>query len=192
MSSSKKSVAFFERGSWYHRTKILQEDYTVTYGKKGGFKTKEEAEESYAKYNNEYEKQLEVHHLNIDKEVYFSNYLIYWYENIFKDREPENTYALGVAYIIYNLIVPFLRQNDYSIDIKLRLINTTYLDSLLEELSKVTPSSGNKCQEVLSVALRDARDEQYIIGSPMEGTKKYKRNKPKIKILKKEELKKLL
>ena len=58
MSSSKKSVAFFERGSWYHRTKILQEDYTVTYGKKGGFKTKEEAEESYAKYNNEYEKQL--------------------------------------------------------------------------------------------------------------------------------------
>ena len=34
----KNSVAFFENGSWYHRTKILNNDYTVKYGKKGGFK----------------------------------------------------------------------------------------------------------------------------------------------------------
>ena len=46
-----KSVAFFENGSWYHRTKTLNNDYTVKYGKKGGFKTKEEAEESFQKYD---------------------------------------------------------------------------------------------------------------------------------------------
>lgn len=90
------------------------------------------------------------------------------------------------------MIVPFLRQNDYVRDIKLRLINTNYLNSLLEELAKITSSAGNKCQEVLSIALKDAKNEHYIVDEPMKGTKKYKRNKPKIKILKKEELKKLL
>ena len=26
-----KSVAFFENGSWYHRTKVMNDDYTVGY-----------------------------------------------------------------------------------------------------------------------------------------------------------------
>lgn len=34
-----KKVAFFERGSWYHRTKFYDENFMVKYGKKGGFKT---------------------------------------------------------------------------------------------------------------------------------------------------------
>ena len=51
-----KGVAFFENGSWYHRTKELNEDYTVKYSKKGGFATEKEAEESY----NEYEENLQL------------------------------------------------------------------------------------------------------------------------------------
>lgn len=192
MNRKKVGNAFYERGSWYHRIKILNEDYTTTYSKKGGFETPEEAEESFNKYNEEYKEQLEVHHLNIDKEVYLSSYLIYWYENIFKNREPENTYALGVAYVIYNMIVPILRDNDSSGDIKLKLVNIGYLDELLEELAKITPSSGNKCREVLLTALKDARDNQYITENPAEWTKKYPRSKPKIKLLTKEQLKKLL
>ena len=39
----KKSVAFFERGSWYHRTKTLNKDGTVKYGKKGGFESEQDA-----------------------------------------------------------------------------------------------------------------------------------------------------
>lgn len=35
--SKKYPHAFYERGSWYHRTKVLQEDYSVKYGKIGGF-----------------------------------------------------------------------------------------------------------------------------------------------------------
>jgi len=89
-----KSVAFYERGSWYHRIKTLNADYTVSYGKKGGFKTQEEAEKSYEECNEEYMKELTIHHLNIDKEVYLSNYLVYWFENIFKEKNLENTYIL--------------------------------------------------------------------------------------------------
>ena len=46
----KKSVAFFERGSWYHRYKLVLDDGTVKYLKKGGFKTESEAVDSYKKY----------------------------------------------------------------------------------------------------------------------------------------------
>ena len=77
-----KSVAFYERGSWYHRTKELQDDYKVKYGKKGGFKTKEEAEESYFLCNETFIKDLTSHHLMIDKEVMVSDYLVYWFEYI--------------------------------------------------------------------------------------------------------------
>ena len=45
-----KKIAFFERGSWYDRTKSYDENFMVKYGKKGGFKTAEEAEASYYKY----------------------------------------------------------------------------------------------------------------------------------------------
>ena len=41
---SENGVAFFERGSWYHRIRFYDEDYIVRYGKKGGFKTPEDAE----------------------------------------------------------------------------------------------------------------------------------------------------
>ncbi|MFR3184653.1 MAG: hypothetical protein ACLTVV_15905 [Ruminococcus sp.] len=31
---SKNGIAFFERGSWYHRIRWYDEDYLVRYGKK--------------------------------------------------------------------------------------------------------------------------------------------------------------
>ena len=43
MRETKKGNAFYERNSWHHRIKILNEDYSTSYGKKGGFKTPEEA-----------------------------------------------------------------------------------------------------------------------------------------------------
>lgn len=192
MNVNRVGNAFFERGSWYHRIKILNEDFTTSYGKKGGFRTPEEAEESYNQCLEKYEQELSIHHLDINTDIFFSNYLIYWYENIFKERNPDNNYALGVAYVIYNMVVPFLRDNNSGADIKLELVNTTYLDAILIELAKITPSAGNKCREILGTALKDAVECGYIKDNPIEGTKKYKRKKPKIKILSKKELKILL
>lgn len=190
--SNGKSVAFFERGSWYHRTKELQDDYKVKYGKIGGFKTQKEAEESYKLYDEQFTKELTANHLMIDKEVMLSDYLIYWFEYVFRERENENNYELGVAYVIYNFIVPLLEQDEGSANIKLKLANTSYFNSLLEELSKITKSAGNKCREVLHLALKDATSDNYIRINPIENTKKYHREKPKIKILREIELKKLL
>lgn len=188
----KKSVAFFERGSWYHRTKELQDDYTVKYGKIGGFKTKEEAEESQKKYEEIYQKQLTDNHLQIDNEVMLSDYLIYWFENIFREKNINKNYETGVAYVIYNFVVPILKQQDGKANIKLKLANVDYFNSLLRELAKTTESAGNKCREVLFQALKDARENEYLSVNPLELADKYPRNKPKITILRETELIELL
>lgn len=52
-----KSVAFYERGSWYHRYKELEENGTIKYSKKGGFTTQKQAEESYYIYEERFKKQ---------------------------------------------------------------------------------------------------------------------------------------
>lgn len=190
--SKNQSIAFYERGSWYHRTKELQEDYTVKYGKKGGFKTQEEAEESYKNQNEQFIKDLTANHLMIDKEVMLSDYLIYWFEYVFREEQDNKNYEIGVAYVIYNFIVPLLKQDDGSANIKLKLANTDYFNSILKELSKMTKSAGNKCREVLNNAMKDACSNNYINNNPIENTEKYYREKPKIKILCEKELKKLL
>lgn len=193
MSTNKnKSVAFYERGSWYHRTKELQDNYKVKYGKIGGFKTQEEAEESYKKHNEQFIRELTANHLMIDKEVMLADYLIYWFEYVFREEQDNKNYEIGVAYIIYNFIIPLLRRDEGSANIKLRLTNTDYFDSILEELSKMTKSAGNKCREVLNLAMKDALKDSYIKDNPIQNTKKYYREKPKIKILREDELRKLL
>lgn len=192
MSGNSKSVAFYERGSWYHRTKELQDDYKVKYGKIGGFKTKEDAEESYKNHNEKFIKELTANHLMIDKEVMLSDYLIYWFEYIFKEEQSNKNYEIGVAYVIYNFIVPLLKQDECNVNIKLKLTSTDYFNSILEELSKITKSAGNKCREVLSIAMKDAVRDNYIYNNPIENTNRYPRVKSKIKILREDELKKLL
>ena len=187
-----KSKVFFERGSWYHRTKELQDDYTVKYGKLGGFKTEAEAEESRLKYEEKYQRQLTDNHLQIDSEVMLADYLIYWFENIFRERNVDCNYETGIAYVIYNFIVPILRQEDGKANIKLKLANTDYFNSLLKELEKITPSAGNKCREVLFHAMRNAKENNYIKDNPVELADKYYRNKPNVKILNENELSALL
>lgn len=190
--NTNKSVAFYERGSWYHRTKELQDNYKVKYGKVGGFKTKEEAEESYKKHNEQFIRELTANHLMIDKEVMLADYLIYWFEYVFREEQDNKNYEIGVAYVIYNFIIPLLRNNDGSANIKLKLTNTDYFNSILKELSKMTKSAGNKCREVLNLAMKDAFKDNYINNNPIENTEKYYREKPKIKILREDELRKLL
>ena len=101
-NNTKKSVAFFERGSWYHRTKELLEDNSIKYGKVGGFKTKEEAEESYYKYREEFEKQSVIKNI-YDDNLLLKDYLIYWFDNVYSPVIQPTTRML-TAYVIYNLM----------------------------------------------------------------------------------------
>ena len=181
-----KSVAFFERGSWYHRTKILQNDYSVKYGKIGGFQTQSEAEESYRKHKEEFERAIVANGIMKNKDVLLVDYLIYWYEKIYFPKVESTTAMLG-AYTLYSLIIPNI---DHSL--KLRLATTEYIDVLLEQISKCTASAGNKSRELLNMAFKSAELDGYINNNPITMTKTYPRKRGRIKLLKETEVKKLL
>ena len=56
----KSGVAFWEYTSWCHRYKVLGINGEVIYKKKRGFKTEEEAVESYYKYKAKFEADQEI------------------------------------------------------------------------------------------------------------------------------------
>lgn len=74
--ANKKSIAFFEAGSWYHRTKLLQRDGTTKYSKKGGFATAKEAEESYYQYEEKYKKAYRAYCISSSKDFDLKDYFL--------------------------------------------------------------------------------------------------------------------
>ena len=181
----KKSVAFFERGSWYHRTKTLNKDGTVKYGKKGGFESEQDAVKAYKLAEKEFkqkQRKLMMEGKN-RQEVMLKDYLIYWYEEVFSQRVENTTKMLG-AYVLYDLVFPNIEQ-----DIKLHYVSVEYMDALLEKLSHSCASAGNTCRTYLNIAFKDAAVEGYIPRNPIPDTKPYKRKTPKITIYSKDKLK---
>uniref|UniRef100_UPI004055B6C3 site-specific integrase n=1 Tax=Agathobacter sp. TaxID=2021311 RepID=UPI004055B6C3 len=181
----KKSVAFFERGSWYHRTKTLKEDGTVKYGKKGGFESEQDAVKAYKLAEKEFKQQQRkaVMTGKNRQEVMLKDYLIYWYEEVFSQRIKNTTKMIG-AYVLYDLVFPNMEQ-----DIKLRYVSVEYMDALLEKVSHSCASAGNTCRAYLNIAFKDAVIEGYIPRNPIPDTKAYKRKAPKVTIYSKEKLK---
>ena len=180
-----KSKSFFENNSWYHRTKVLQEDGTVKYSKKGGFATRKEADKSYDQCEAEFKKAYRAYQIahQVNTEIMLKDYLLYWFEEVFSERVESTTRMVG-AYALYNLILP---QMEY--DIKVRYVNSDYLNMVLEKAAKVTASAGNKAREFLNLAFKEAVISGYIKTNPVTGTKPYRRQKPKIIVLGKEKIK---
>lgn len=183
MAAKNKSPAFYEGSSWFHRVKILQEDGSTKYSKRGGFSTPEEAERSYRKSEEEYTKAYRNYYAHTQKDFNLKEYLIYWLEEIYTPRIANTTKVLA-NFVLYDLIIPNMNQS-----IKLKYVNTEYLDALLGAVSKAFESAGNKGRELLNIALKDAVMLGYIKDNPVPLTKPYKRKKPHIKVLSKEKIK---
>lgn len=181
--ANKKSVVFFEAGSWYHRIKLLQEDGSTKYSKKGGFQTEKEAEASCRAYEEEYKKAYRAYHAARFTDMKLDDYLIYWLEQIYSAR-IEGTTLRVANYVLYDLLLPNMVQA-----IKLRHVNAEYLDELLAIVAKTCESAGNKSRELLNIALKDAVAHGYIHSNPVPDTKPYKRKKPKIFVLSKGKIK---
>ena len=181
--ANKRSVAFFEAGSWYHRVKILKEDGTTRYSKKGGFMTAKEAEESHYICEEEYKKAYRAYHVSSSADFDLKDYLIYWLEEIYSARIENTTYMVA-TYVVYDLLIPHMNQG-----MKLRYVNVEYLNALLRTVSKVCESAGNKSREILNIALKDAVAQGYLRRNPVPDTKPYRRRKPKIMVLSKERMK---
>ena len=184
-TKQKLGAAFFEGSSWYHRIKILQEDGTVKYSKRGGFASEKDAEKSYHQCEEEFKKAYRAFLMKnkSGSNIGFKDYLVYWFEEVYSKRIETTTRMVG-AYTLYDLIVPNIEQ-----DIKLKYLNVEYLDTLLLKVSGISKSSGNKSRELLNMALKDAVVQGEIRNNPVADTKPYPRETPSITILSKEKLK---
>ena len=181
--SKKCPHAFYERGSWYHRTKILREDYSVIYGKVGGFQSDVEAEKDYENHIKEFNQNLSSRLTIQGSDISLKDYLIYWYQSIFSERIVSTTEYLS-AYVLYTFLLPSIDG-----DVRLRTVSSEYLDEVLKRASRYCESAGNKSRELLYIAFKDAVSERMINDNPVPNTKKYPRKKPKIYVLDKEQLK---
>ena len=182
----KSGVAFFEYTSWCHRYKVLKENGKVNYLKLKGFKTEEEAVESYYKYKKQFEDAQREFLATVDKDIMFKDYLIYWFENIYAERIVKNTKIVG-GYIVYDLIIPNIEY-----DLKIGMVTTDYLDEIIERSSKMTDSGGYSARNMIIMAMKDAVIGGYITYNPSLNTKFYRRPKPKIRVLSEEQIKRLL
>ena len=183
----KGNIAFFYRNSWYHRKKELLKDGTTKYGRIGGFKTPEEAEESYYKCLELYEEQRRNYIVpTIDKEILLKDHLIFWFENIFSKR-AESTTSMVTSYTIYYLIIPNLPY-----EIKTRLVTSDYVNDILDKIDKVGKTTANRSRETLNLFFKDAVLDSILTVNPVESSKQYPRGKTNIVILKKNEIKSLL
>ena len=180
--SKKCPHAFYERGSWYHRTKILQEDYSVKYGKTGGFSTDVAAEEAYKQHIDEFNRRMNMRFINREEDITFKNYMIFWYVSIFSERIKSTTRLL-TSHVLYHFILPNVDEN-----IVLKFVSTDYVNRLLEKTSCYCESAANKSREVLYIAMKDAVMEQLIRNNPVKAAKRYPRKKSNIKILSKNQI----
>ena len=181
--ANKNSIAYFEAGSWYHRVKLLQEDGSTKYSKRGGFRTEKEAEISCRKCEEEFQNAYRTFYAIRSADMMLDDYLKYWLEQIYSAR-IEGTTLRVANYVLYDLLLPNMDQK-----IKLRHVNTEYLDELLAIVSKSCESAGNKSRELLNIAMKDAVTRGYIQSNPVPNTKAYRRKAPHIIVLSKEKMK---
>ncbi|MCD8082839.1 MAG: hypothetical protein LUE86_04770 [Clostridiales bacterium] len=90
-----KSIAFYDRGSWYHRYKVLQGDGTTKYARKGGFATEEDAERSYYECDQIYRKACRAHNASRSSNFSLEDYLIYWLDEVYSARAESTSKALA-------------------------------------------------------------------------------------------------
>lgn len=177
--------AFFYNGSWYHRTKILRDDFSVGYSKKGGFATEKEALESSLLMEAEFEAKRKALSVKNRTNITLVDYLDYWFYQVEVPRISSSTRMVWEI-VFTDILKPHIT------DIKLAHCTVEYYDTLLETASAYSQSAGNKAREFLYNALKTAVNDGYLQSNPIESTKLYPRGKPKITILSKAELKKLM
>lgn len=179
---SKNGVAFFERGSWYHRIRYYDEDYLIRYGKKGEFKTEEEAEGSYYRYLDGFEEQKRRLRQKKDESLLLSQYLQQWLKS--------QTHFETITIKTYEYVLG--RALMYIPEIKLCLVGEDYINNAIRKLTKQTSSYGLKLYELFYMSFADAFSECLIDYNPMLYVERPKREKIELNILSSEQKREFL
>ena len=169
-------IAFFEYTSWAHRYKKIEVNGKIKHLVAKGFATEEEAVKSYYQMKEKFEVTYREFNKTVDKDIFFKDYVIHWFENVFSLRVESTTKYVG-NYIVYDLIIPCI-----GYDVKLSLVTREYLDGIIKSVAKMTSSGGSAARAYIIIAFTDALIGGYIKESVALETKSYKNQKPKIRV----------
>lgn len=179
---SKNGTAFFERGSWHHRIRYYDEDLLVRYGKKGGFKTEEEAEKSYYQYLNVFEEQRRRLYQKKNVNLGLKEYLSTWLQ----DQQHFEVATQNVYQYVLRQALPYIP------NIKLHVLCEDHIDVAIRTVSRKSSSYGLKLYEIFNMALSDALSECLIEYNPILGVVRPKREKIELYLLDDEQKKRFL
>ena len=181
---SKNGKAFFERGSWYHRTQYYDENENIKYGKKGGYETEEEAERGYAVHKETFVREKGVYERTRteDREMDFKKYLQKWLDGQeYLGNGTKNVYQYTLDKISEEMGT-----------IPLCAINEVYLNKLIYNICQKKSSYGLKLYELFSMSLSEAFVEDKISGNVMAGVIRPASKKVQLNLLTDNQIKKLL
>ena len=177
----------FVNDSWcFVKFSVNMNNFTISYTREGGFKSKEAADSAKKLADEQYESDLKRIKEIANIQYTFREYVEYWLKNIFLPTTDTVTKVIGV-WAVNNLILPNVRQ-----DVLLNYISADYVNDIIKRCIPVCESAGETVVKFLRKMLFDAYSYGLISSDIREELTIVKRKVPHLQLLNKEELKKLL
>lgn len=179
--------AKFNGSNWQIRVKSYEENGDIRYRVIKGFSTAEEANLQKAEFDRKFERDARRWGMasTVAADISVQEYLKYYLEEVLGSYCEPST-EMVYRYTLYKHILPHWVK-----ETRLSLVNSDEINQLLEVLASESRIAANKAREFLYLALKHAcNNEKRIAHIPM--MRKCPRPNPKVNILTKEEMKKLL
>lgn len=181
------NCAFFRNNTWnIVERKVNLNTFTISYSRKGGFRTKDHAEQVFqdaeAQYRNDLERIKKLAHISYT----FSEYVDFWLKNIFL-----HTASRGILYIGTWTVEQIIKPN-IKFDILLNYVTADYVNDIIHRCIPLCESSGMLSIRYLKKILISAYNQRLITSPVWEELITVKCPRSKIKLLNRNELAKLL
>ena len=181
------NTVFFINDSWnYIKKEINMNNFTITYLRQGGYKSKEQAELEYSRSEERYKKDLERIKKIANINYTFKEYLSFWVKEILIPQTDTSSKALGI-WTVNQIIMPHIEK-----DILINYVTADYLNDIIAKCIPVCESAGKMTIRFMRNILRSAYAQKLIHLELWNDLMPVPNHIPKIQILNKEDLSKLL
>lgn len=151
------NAVYFVDETWqYAKRTVNFNNFTIIYEQKGGFATKEEAENALKKDNQKYQNDLKRMKKIGNISYTFCEYIEYWLEQVFLPNTKTSTKSIG-TWTIRNLILPNIEK-----DILLNFVSPEYINDVIKKCIPICDSAGPSVVKYLRRILHDAYTQGYL------------------------------
>ncbi len=181
-----KEVQLINKTWSYVKRSVNLNNFTISYSLEGGFETEEAAECAKKLDDIQYERDLKKIKKIANIPYTFKEFIEYLLKNVFLPNTDTTTKVIGL-WGIKNLIVPNIEQ-----DVLLNYVTADYINDIIGRCIPICDSAGETTQKFINRILRDAFEFGFLQKDIREEVRNVPRKIPKIKLLNKDELKKLI